>query len=124
MACTEIEWWSTHPDYLIERSDDGALTWTSLSDGVSTDRRYRATGLANGTTYRFRVAARNALGWSTYSDIAGRDASGLDKHHHRSHDVERHDGNDTDRCGVHDDVSVDHVARHDIACDHRVADHH
>jgi hypothetical protein len=35
---------------------------------VSTARRSTITGLTNGTTYRFRVAAKNAVGvgpWST-----------------------------------------------------------
>ena len=41
----------------------------SLSDGVSTSRSYVATGLTNGATYQFRVAARNAVGWSRVSNV-------------------------------------------------------
>jgi hypothetical protein len=56
-------------DYVIQRSWDGGRTWWSLSDGVSTSRLYWATGLANGSTYRFRVAARNAAGYSPVSNV-------------------------------------------------------
>lgn len=48
-------------DYIIERSIDGVL-WTTVTDGVSTDVMYTATGLTNGTSYKFRVSARNAVG--------------------------------------------------------------
>jgi subtilisin family serine protease len=53
-------------DYTIQRSLNGT-TWTTLSDGVSTARAFTVTGLANGTPYRFRVAARNALGLGPFS---------------------------------------------------------
>ncbi len=48
-------------DYVIESSADGT-TWTAVADGVSTATTYIVTGLTNGTNYRFRVAARNAIG--------------------------------------------------------------
>ncbi len=56
-------------DYVVQRSYNFGRTWVSLSDGVSTNRFYRATGLANGATYQFRVAARNAVGWSRVSNV-------------------------------------------------------
>ncbi len=54
-------------DYAIQRSTDG-VKWTTVVDGVSTARSYVVARLTNGTQYRFRVAARNAVGqgpWST-----------------------------------------------------------
>ena len=48
-------------DYVIESSADGT-TWTAVDDGVSTATTSIVTGLTNGTNYRFRVAARNAIG--------------------------------------------------------------
>ncbi len=54
-------------DYRIERSTDGT-TWTRINDGVSPAKAATVRGLANGTMYRFRVAAVNAVGsgpWST-----------------------------------------------------------
>ena len=48
-------------DYVIQRSTNRSA-WTTLRDGVSTTRSYLVTRLANGTQYRFRVAARNAVG--------------------------------------------------------------
>ncbi|GAA3645830.1 hypothetical protein GCM10022237_01660 [Nocardioides ginsengisoli] len=49
--------------YRVERSTDGT-TWTELATPTATS--YPATGLSNGTAYRFRVSARAAngkLGW-------------------------------------------------------------
>jgi titin len=47
--------------YVIERSTDGA-TWSTVADGVSPARTFTVDGLTNGTSYRFRVRARNAAG--------------------------------------------------------------
>ena len=54
-------------DYVIQRSANGK-PWTTVRDGVSTTRRSVIGGLTNGTSYRFRIAAKNAVGtgpWST-----------------------------------------------------------
>jgi hypothetical protein len=49
--------------YRVERSTDG-VTWSEVAQ--TTETSYPATGLSNGTSYRFRVSARAAngrLGW-------------------------------------------------------------
>jgi large repetitive protein len=53
-------------DYVIQRANGSR--WTTVRDGVSTTRSATITRLTNGTAYRFRVAAKNAVGvgpWST-----------------------------------------------------------
>jgi titin len=54
-------------DYVVQSSTSGGA-WTTVEDGVSTATRFTVRGLTNGTRYRFRVAAENAVGtgaWST-----------------------------------------------------------
>ncbi len=53
-------------DYLVERSTDGK-TWARVGDGVSTATTSTVAGLTNGTIYRFRIAAVNALGSGPWS---------------------------------------------------------
>ena len=53
-------------DYVIQRSA-GSKPWTTVGDGVSTTRRSLIGGLTNGTSYRFRVAAKNAVGVGAWS---------------------------------------------------------
>jgi subtilisin family serine protease len=55
-------------DYVIQRSTNGT-TWRAVRDGVSTARSLLVRGLTNGTQYRFRVSARNAVGQSAWSAI-------------------------------------------------------
>lgn len=55
--------------YAIQQSTDNGTTWTTVTSSTgSTDPLYIATGLNNGSSYRFRVAAVNAAGNSAYSD--------------------------------------------------------
>lgn len=61
--------------YWAEPASDGGSAITSyvIFDGTTSNtlpsntRSYRATGLANGTVYQYRVAASNAIGLGSYS---------------------------------------------------------
>ena len=55
-------------DYKIEQSTDGGTTWTTINDGVNANTTYNRTGLGDGQTVTFRVAAINAAGQSTWAD--------------------------------------------------------
>jgi hypothetical protein len=44
-------------DYVIQYTSDNGATWQVYQDGISTAARAVVTGLTNGVTYRFRVAA-------------------------------------------------------------------
>jgi titin len=57
---------STITGYQVQRSTNG-IAWTTLTSAAPLTRTYTATGLTNGTTYRFRVAAHNASGWGDFS---------------------------------------------------------
>jgi hypothetical protein len=52
-------------DYVIQRAT--GKRWTTVRDGVSTSTSSTISGLINGTSYRFRVAASNALGRGSWS---------------------------------------------------------
>ena len=51
-------------DYLVNYSSNGGSTWTTFTDPVSTALSCNVTGLINGTSYIFRVVAKNAYGLS------------------------------------------------------------
>ena len=54
--------------YRIQIASGGTLNWATLvSDTGNTNTRYTATGLVNGESYRFRVAAINGVGLGTFS---------------------------------------------------------
>lgn len=50
-------------DYIVEQSTD-EVSWSTVSDGVSSSTSTTVTGLTNGTTYYFRVSAKNSAGTS------------------------------------------------------------
>ena len=54
-------------DYLIQYRASSASSWTTASDGTSTNTSTTLTGLTNGTLYYVRVAAVNSAGTGTYS---------------------------------------------------------
>lgn len=54
-------------DYTIQYSSNSGTSWTTFSDEVSTSASSTVTGLNNGTSYIFRVAAVNGIGTGTYS---------------------------------------------------------
>jgi hypothetical protein len=54
-------------DYTIQYSSNGGSTWTTFARGASALTSATVAGLANGTTYVFRVAAVNGVGTSVFS---------------------------------------------------------
>lgn len=54
--------------YTVQQSIDSGSTWTTVTtDTGSTEGLYAVTGLDNGTSYSFRVAANNSAGVGAYS---------------------------------------------------------
>ena len=54
-------------DYVVEFSVTGSDTWTTFSDGISTSTSATITGLTSGTSYQFRISAKNLIGTSPAS---------------------------------------------------------
>ncbi len=49
-------------DYVIQYRKSGSSTWLTFNDGVKTSRSATVTGLSSGSTYQFRVQAKNDWG--------------------------------------------------------------
>lgn len=54
-------------DYIVQYKLHSNSSWTTLSDGTSTDTAVNITGLSNGQEYDVQVAAVNSQGTGTYS---------------------------------------------------------
>jgi surface protein len=58
-------------DYTIQFSSNSGSSWTTFSDTVSSSTSVVITGLTNGLSYIFRVAAVNSVGTGSYSTNSG-----------------------------------------------------
>jgi hypothetical protein len=56
-------------DYVIEYKLTTGGSWAPFDDGVSVDKFATVTGLSNGTSYDFRISAKNIIGTSEASSI-------------------------------------------------------
>jgi len=57
-------------DYVVEYSANSGGTWSTFTDGVTSSTGATVTGLSNGTSYVFRVAAVNTYGTGSYSGVS------------------------------------------------------
>jgi hypothetical protein len=56
-------------DYIVQYRREGATTWITFRDGISTARKATVTSLTSGAVYEFRIAARSKAGTGTWSSV-------------------------------------------------------
>ena len=56
-------------DYIVEQSADGATGWTVITDSGGVLTTHTVTGLTNDVVHYFRVAAVNAIGQGSWSNV-------------------------------------------------------
>ena len=57
-------------DYTIQYSSNGGASWSTFAHTASAATSATVTGLTNGTSYTFKVAAVNGVGTSAYSSVS------------------------------------------------------
>jgi titin len=57
-------------DYVVQYSSNSGSTWTTVSEGTSTNTSTIVSGLTNGVSYIFRVAAITDIATSNYSIVS------------------------------------------------------
>lgn len=57
-------------DYTIQYSSNGGTSWSTFTHAASAATSATVTGLTNGTSYTFKVAAVNGVGTSAYSSVS------------------------------------------------------
>ena len=57
-------------DYTIQYSSNGGTSWSTFTHAASAATSATVTGLTNGTSYTFKVAAVNDVGTSAYSTVS------------------------------------------------------
>ena len=55
--------------YVIEKREGSRTTWTKIGETSSETQKFKATRLAEGTEYQFRVAAENLVGLGAYATL-------------------------------------------------------
>ena len=72
-AQSQVTWTATSftgpavSNYLVQYSSNGGGSWTNVTRAASTSPSMLVTGLTNGSSYIFRVAAINSVGAGTFS---------------------------------------------------------